>query len=426
MSIYKLTFKLKQHTPIIHFQYDQHGATLRASELKPKLDKFLIEKFKKENIDFSKWLIQGQEKALDYKVRIEIPSQISYYLLLPTKLSSKKYPNKEANLKYYITEKLLIDFEYILPTPYFANADKIKFNMYSDEVDTEKTKPDELFFAVFTNNRINVTITSLNLTILNGKFLYQFIQESLTEFFLIHNFGTRQNKGFGSFTVEEINGKKVENDDVSKLLQDIFYKKSSSSYTGFNNIFQFILNEYQLLKSGINIPYGRNPIYKKSKLFEYFIKKDQRWEKRFIKQKLTNNNIDLTRTHNPIDYDNAEKDYYNNYTDKQENEYKYIRALLGVAEHFEFATNNSGRIKVKITHKPQNGEDKIERFQSPLFIKVIDGSVYIKYNDTYKKIEKKIFEFKLGRISLGELKIPSDFVISEFLEDNLSNNWVNI
>ena len=37
-----LTIKLKQHTPLIHFQHDQEGATLRASEVKPKLDKFVL------------------------------------------------------------------------------------------------------------------------------------------------------------------------------------------------------------------------------------------------------------------------------------------------------------------------------------------------------------------------------------------------
>ncbi|MFK5976154.1 MAG: hypothetical protein QM493_06565 [Sulfurovum sp.] len=42
MSKFKVNFTLKQHTPIIHFQSDQMGATLRATELKPKFDKFLI------------------------------------------------------------------------------------------------------------------------------------------------------------------------------------------------------------------------------------------------------------------------------------------------------------------------------------------------------------------------------------------------
>lgn len=37
----ELIVKLKQHTPIIHFQWEQKGATLRATELKPKLDLFL-------------------------------------------------------------------------------------------------------------------------------------------------------------------------------------------------------------------------------------------------------------------------------------------------------------------------------------------------------------------------------------------------
>lgn len=43
MSNYKLTFKLKQHTPYIHFQHNHIGATLRASDLKPRIDKYLGE-----------------------------------------------------------------------------------------------------------------------------------------------------------------------------------------------------------------------------------------------------------------------------------------------------------------------------------------------------------------------------------------------
>jgi len=64
MSNFKLTFKLKQNTPLIHFHHDQHGATLRATELKPKLDRFLNKKFKKEKIGlnvliFSLFYISG-------------------------------------------------------------------------------------------------------------------------------------------------------------------------------------------------------------------------------------------------------------------------------------------------------------------------------------------------------------------------------
>jgi hypothetical protein len=36
----KLIVKLEQHTPLIHFQHTQDGATLRATEFKPRFDKF--------------------------------------------------------------------------------------------------------------------------------------------------------------------------------------------------------------------------------------------------------------------------------------------------------------------------------------------------------------------------------------------------
>ena len=42
MSVFKMIVELKQQTPILHFQPDESGATLRASEVKPKLDRFLI------------------------------------------------------------------------------------------------------------------------------------------------------------------------------------------------------------------------------------------------------------------------------------------------------------------------------------------------------------------------------------------------
>ncbi|HIC77953.1 MAG TPA: hypothetical protein EYP02_02105, partial [Sulfurovum sp.] len=68
MSKFKLEFSLKQHTPLIHFQSEQFGATLRATELKPKLDRFLLEHVKgipfKENTN--------GHRSLDYKVKVEV------------------------------------------------------------------------------------------------------------------------------------------------------------------------------------------------------------------------------------------------------------------------------------------------------------------------------------------------------------------
>ena len=49
--MHTLTIKLNQHTPLIHFQHDQIGATLRASEVKPKLDKYIISRLGDEHYD---------------------------------------------------------------------------------------------------------------------------------------------------------------------------------------------------------------------------------------------------------------------------------------------------------------------------------------------------------------------------------------
>lgn len=93
MEMIKLKFSLKQITPMIHFQ-DDDGATIRATELKPKLDRFILswlayEKEVKEhpeqklgsetemlknvvdNLVNKKWLIDKDHIVLNYKMRIE-------------------------------------------------------------------------------------------------------------------------------------------------------------------------------------------------------------------------------------------------------------------------------------------------------------------------------------------------------------------
>ena len=64
---YIIRRKLKQQTPMIHFQYNQKGATLRATEVKPKLDKFILSKMNHE-AEMSGWFIKDT-KALNYKLR---------------------------------------------------------------------------------------------------------------------------------------------------------------------------------------------------------------------------------------------------------------------------------------------------------------------------------------------------------------------
>jgi len=67
MRKFKVEFTLKQHTPIIHFQSEQSGATLRATELKPKFDRFLLDIIE----DIPCMENTNGSKSLDYKVKID-------------------------------------------------------------------------------------------------------------------------------------------------------------------------------------------------------------------------------------------------------------------------------------------------------------------------------------------------------------------
>ena len=142
MSNFKAVFTLKQHTPIIHFQANQNGATLRATELKPKFDKFL-KKYIFNNQIPKEYKISDKD-ALSYKVKV------------------------------YATNTKTINFEKYPPL-YFARDSKQK--LLSDS--------------------ITVEFTSFNTKLIST------IKENFESFLANENFGTRQSKGYGNFYIDE-------------------------------------------------------------------------------------------------------------------------------------------------------------------------------------------------------------------------------
>ena len=102
---FKVEFTLKQHTPIIHFQSDQVGATLRATELKPKFDRFLLEM--QQDLPFRK--DSSGKLSLNYKVKVvakqvkreEIDSRDSLFFgnMKPKDMDDEEYERKK---KYFI------------------------------------------------------------------------------------------------------------------------------------------------------------------------------------------------------------------------------------------------------------------------------------------------------------------------------------
>lgn len=104
MSKFKVEFTLKQHTPIIHFQSDQPGATLRATELKPKFDRFL-KKYAFGGDTPKKYRIDESKGAFDYKIKITSSNNKT--------IKFEKYPPLyfgRDNKKKLIGENLSISF----------------------------------------------------------------------------------------------------------------------------------------------------------------------------------------------------------------------------------------------------------------------------------------------------------------------------
>lgn len=145
MSSFKVEFTLKQHTPIIHFQSEQSGSTLRATELKPKFDRFLLDMVEdlpyKENAN--------GHRSLDYKVKIE------------PNISKASNINQRESL-------------------FFGNMGDDEDKKYKSY-----TKPFKIEFFSFSSQIKDAT----------DKHFEAFLANT--------NFGTRQSKGYGSFYTDK-------------------------------------------------------------------------------------------------------------------------------------------------------------------------------------------------------------------------------
>jgi len=231
-SDYKISFTLKQHTPLIHFQHDQPGATLRATELKPKLDKFLLMK------DPTLPTLPKQPTSLNYKVRID------------------------ANPTFEAIDK---------PNP--NNLSKtIKNPLYFGDMGSNEKK------KFSTSDTVKLTFTSLN------KKVLQAIEEYIEPFFAVTNFGTRQSKGFGSFYLKD----KIFN---PAYINSSKYTKVYKFKANKNNYQDHIKLLYSFLRTGINDFNYRtqtSKFYTKPASFLFAKKNGWIWEKKAIKTELLN------------------------------------------------------------------------------------------------------------------------------------------
>lgn len=214
-------FTLIPQSPLIHFQPELNGATLRATEVKPKLDRYIFKHCTNIPDD---WKNRKTPTALNYKLRIIC--------------SEQKEPIPLGNRTYNI---------------FYGNMGN---------------GPKKMGIMA----KAKLIVTSFNSDLL------KYIDKIIGDFFIVTNFGTMQGKGFGSFVVER------KNFSPEHICEELTKEYNAANCYKFSTcsqaVFKQIKTVYSLMKSGVNFRSYRHSI-----LFDFMHEKfDMGNEKAWLKQ----------------------------------------------------------------------------------------------------------------------------------------------
>ena len=359
MNDWQKEYKLVQHTPLIHFQHSEPHACLRATEVKPKLDRFLIEQLEKDDRfgdgRWKKWFVgDGSQQSFDYMMRIT-----------PNSEQVERTHSIENGI-----ERAIARAEHRPPNASLHEIHKNYFgNMASGNniQDTVQAIQETFKESLLYKDGLTLTIRCFIPELLT------FIDEHIRGFFMMHNFGTRQRKGFGSFTVD-ISTKPNEPkgfDLVGKYCPNAYYCKLDGNVNA-DALLDAVWVISAFLRSGFNRGEGN---YVRGFVFRYFQREKNPLanDKAFVKQKVLRNVYDeATRGEHLHPYGNNVR-------------YRYVRGLLGTNENSRFcrAPNAHTPVYDIYTHSAEG----IERFPSPLLFKPIGKFVFI----LPQKMPDKIF-----------------------------------
>ena len=359
MNDWQKEYKLVQHTPLIHFQHSEPHACLRATEVKPKLDRFLIEQLEKDDRfgddRWKKWFVgDGSQQSFDYMMRITPNSE---------------RVDRTQSIENGI-ERAIARAEHRPPNASLHEIHKNYFgNMASGNniQDTVQAIQETFKESLFYKDGLTLTIRCFIPELLT------FIDEHIRGFFMMHNFGTRQRKGFGSFTVD-ISTKPNEPkgfDLVGKYCPNAYYCKLGNDVNA-DALLDAVWVISAFLRSGFNRGEGN---YVRGFVFRYFQREKNPLanDKAFVKQQVLHNVYnEATRGEHLHPYGNNVR-------------YRYVRGLLGTNENSRFCRDPNAHTPVYdiYTHSAEG----IERFPSPLLFKPIGKFVFI----LPQKMPDKIF-----------------------------------
>ena len=387
-SKFKTEYKLKQHTMLLHFQAKPssgENVCLRASEVKPKLDRFILKKLgeiKTVKEKYSSWIqaehLNGNDVAFKYRMTIKADK------------TEVKHPND-------------------IPKIYYGNMGK--------------SNQDKLHAVIFPSG------VALTITCFIPK-LSDYIKKHIVEFFAVTNFGTMQNKGFGSFTIEGIDEETViiDEETVIEALKNNYDSKKcfriAVNQSGYDNetqktLFNTVKQVYSVMKSGQN-KVITNPDrtittderkYIRSFIYDYMHEKYIGNEKAYLK---LNKVVPIRTTHGDYNGYIVRKRGHEDLSDGHECvrqnsflKHRYIRLLLGfgasmswlqpVAECYNEHNDkfySPNREVISVEDITNTEEDKnIARCPSPIFFKIIGSNIYFTANNPNEKTFERKFKF---------------------------------
>lgn len=346
MNDWQKEYKLVQHTPLIHFQHSEPHACLRATEVKPKLDRFLIEQLEKDvrfgDGRWKKWFVgDGSQQSFDYMMRIT--------------------PNSEQVERTQSIERAIARVEH---RPRNASLHEIHKNYFGNMAsgnNIQDTIRETFKESLFYKDGLTLTIRCFIPELLT------LIDEHIRGFFMMHNFGTRQRKGFGSFTVDistEPNAPKGF-DLVGKYCPNAYYCKLDGNANA-DALLDAVWVISAFLRSGFNRGEGN---YVRGFVFRYFQREKNPLanDKAFVKQNV------LLNVYNEATRGEHLHPYGNNVR------YRYVRGLLGTNENSRFCRAPRGETREDRTvHNIYiHSAEGVERFPSPLLFKPIGKFVFI-------------------------------------------------
>jgi len=343
----KLEVHLKQHTPILQF-HAEPGAGLRGTELKPALDRFLLQQCP----GVKRWEIKNDDDrvhALEYRVKIVD--------------TADEIPN--------------LDERKLRQTGFFAAG-------------LERSGDGTVAHQPMLGTGAMITFLSAH------RELLECIEKWIGPFFACTNFGYRKSKGFGCYTVEAINGEPYQRaieTDIRMVLDKAKLYEVSSVRGQWVDVLGTIAQVSAIMKSGINLSprsYDRSILMKEYGYAERKIGDNDKPsfsnEKRMMKQGIgvinrLNNQYDMGSEKEKIDFAPQQI---------KQDDYRFIRALLGYADQYTFRSP-TGRITVN-AYDAKNPAKGAFRMESPMLFKPVKvGSgwrVYI----VQRKLPAEIFD----------------------------------